>query len=76
MAADAGVIWGGVVPLRTGLSAAEAVRSWAVGCGARRLLLVFDGGRYPENAAAALIAALETAGVAVFPFDHAGDHAG
>lgn len=68
MAAETGVIWGGVVALRTGLSAAQAIRSWALPRGYRRLLLVYESGSRADD----LVPALEAAGLAVFPFEHPG----
>lgn len=68
MATDARVIWGGVVSLQVGLAAKEAVCSWAVPRGVRRLLLVHDAGGLPE----ALGPLLEAAGLAVFAFEHPG----
>lgn len=70
-------IWGGVVPLGTGLSARNAIRVWAAGRGLRRLLLVRDAvpggaGSAAEDIAHDLPISLEAVGLAVFPFDHAG----
>lgn len=68
MAADGRMIWGGVVALRVGLSAADAIRAWAGPRAARRLLLVHEAGARPDT----LIPVLERAGLAVFPFEHPG----
>ncbi|WP_028792593.1 iron-containing alcohol dehydrogenase [Thalassobaculum salexigens] len=68
MTTGARVIWGGVVALQLGHAAGEAVRSWAAPRGLRRLLLVHGPGGRPE----ALIPHLETAGLAVFAFEHPG----
>ncbi|WPZ33628.1 iron-containing alcohol dehydrogenase [Thalassobaculum sp. OXR-137] len=68
MTVEAGIVWGGVVALRTGLQADAAVRAWAVPRSLRRLLLVHDGAGRPEP----LIPLFEAAGLAVFPLAHPG----
>lgn len=69
-ASEPGWRWGGVVPVRTGATVDGAVRSWAGRHGLRRVMLIRS--RDPNMTASAydLVAALEAAGLAVFPFDH------
>lgn len=68
MTADTDVIWGGVVPVLTGLPAGAAAIGWAKARGIRRLLLVHEA----AAAADVPIPDLERAGLAAFPFEHPG----
>ncbi len=64
--------WGGVVPMRTGETAEEAIRSWARARGLNRLLLIRDGSAEAIADRDALVTRIEAAGLAVFPVDHRG----
>lgn len=68
------MIWGGVVPLRAGAGAREAIRIWAGSRGLRRLLLVRTTPRPMSDGEAGsdegdLVRGLEAEGLAVFPFE-------
>lgn len=72
--AETGIVWGGVVPLRAGPDAREAIRSWAAARRLRRLFLVRRDSLEPPVCAAGtagpdLISGLEAEGLAVFPFE-------
>jgi|GEM_PF-6937968 len=77
MSESARTLWGGVVPVRAGVSGEDAARAWAQRRGVRRLQVIWPTDMADAPTARILVAALEAAGIAVFPFEHGlSQHAG